>query len=134
MEASHIITKFNLFGIAFPPIEIFVQLIEQNQTLLAKQVLETNTHLRKRAIEKICHPKYAKVAGQLVKDYKMSPTEFPELMRIMELQSAHYFISRAFKPETDSQHMYLHKVEELFEGYPLMLEALCNTLLKKEFD
>ena len=64
----------------------------------------------------------------------MDPTDFPELIAISENNSARYFIMRAFKPANDPLFMHLYKVEEMFEGKPMMLESLIFDLLKKGQD
>jgi hypothetical protein len=73
-----------------------------------------------------------KVATTLVIDYNLDPQDFPYLVELNELSSARYFIMRAFKPVDDVMFMHLYKVEELFEGHPLMLELLIKELIKKE--
>jgi len=84
------------------------------------------------AVEKLQSPKHMKVATNMVIDYNLNPFDFPYLMELNELSSARYFIMRAFKGIEDSLFMHLHKVEELFEGHPLMLECLISDLLKRE--
>lgn len=130
-EAGSIIIKFELFK-KFNPIELFLELIDANVTLLAKSILETKPFLRKLAVEKLQSPKHMKIATTLVVDYNLNPNDFPYLIELNELASARYFIMRAFKEPEDSMFMHLYKVEELFEGHPLMLDCLIKDLIKKE--
>jgi hypothetical protein len=130
-DAAHIIIKFELYK-KFNPIELFMDLIDQNSTLLAKSILENKSYLRKLAVEKLQSPKHMKVATSLVMDYNLNPQDFPYLVELNECSSARYFIMRAFKGVEDSMFMHLYKVEELLEGHPLMLECLIKDLMKKE--
>ena len=71
-DAAHIIIKFELYK-KFNPIELFMDLIDQNSTLLAKSILENKSYLRKLAVEKLQSPKHMKVATSLVMDYNLNP-------------------------------------------------------------
>ena len=72
-----------------------------------------------------------KKAADLVVQYKLDPYQFPEMIRISEMNSGNYFISRGLRDPTDSQYFPLYKVEELFEGKTSMLEQYIKILLGK---
>jgi hypothetical protein len=75
-----------------------------------------------------------KVAAKLIKKYKLSFDDFPDLVYNLEANSAHYYISRLFRPEKHEDHMPLHSVEDLFTGKHNMLFDLVKQLLKKKQD
>jgi hypothetical protein len=51
---------------------------------------------------------HAKIAADLVKDYKLSPEDFPELQAIIARNSSCYFINRAFRTPSHADYMPLN--------------------------
>jgi len=87
--------------------------------------------LKEKLIRLLSKPQHAKVAAQLVKDYKLNPEDFPELQNIVSANSSHYFIKRAFKAPSHAEYMPLHKIEDLFTNNPRMLVLLIEELVQK---
>lgn len=87
--------------------------------------------LKERLIRGLSKPQHAKVAAQLVKDYKLNPDDFPELQNLVSITSSNYFIKRAFKSPSHAEYMPLHKIEDLFSGNPRMLLFLVEELIQK---
>ena len=87
--------------------------------------------MKEKLIRLLSKPQHAKVAAQLVKDYKLNPEDFPELQNIVSANSSHYFIKRAFKAPSHAEYMPLHKIEDLFTNNPRMLVLLIEELVQK---
>ena len=73
----------------------------------------------------------SKTAAGLVKDYKLNPEEFPEMLGFISKNTSFYFISRTFRAPTHADYLPLSKIEDLFTNRIPMLIDLIEAYLKK---
>jgi len=129
-EAAILIIKFRYFE-KFDLLELVINLVEANRVPTARLILDNVPSLKEKSVRLLSNPVHAKVAAQLVKDYKLNPEDFPELQTIIARNSSFYFIGRAFRKPSHSDYLPLHKIEDLFDGNHRMLIELVQQLLKK---
>ena len=124
--------KFGFYD-KFDILELCINLVDINKVQQAKMLVQNvaDPDLKERLIRGLSTPQHAKVAAQLVKDYRLSPDDFPELQNLVSITSSNYFIKRAFKSPSHAEYMPLHKIEDLFSGNPRMLLFLVAELLER---
>lgn len=83
-------------------------------------------------IKNLSTKEHVKMANKLVKDYKLSANDFPEMQGIQESNATNYYVSSIFRKPDNPAYMPLSKVEDLFEGKFRMLINLVESLLKKK--
>ena len=93
--------------------------------------MNNKPEVAEKLVQLLSNPKHAKVAANLVKEYKLNHEKFPELLNIVSSNSARFFIVRAFKAPSHQDYMPIHKVEDLFLDYPKMLVLFIEELIKK---
>ena len=128
VDAATCIMKFGFYD-KFDILELCINLVDINKVQQAKMLVQNVPDLKERLIRGLSRPQHAKVAAQLVKDYKLNPDDFPELQNLVSITSSNYFIKRAFKSPSHAEYMPLHKIEDLFSGNPRMLLFLVEELL-----
>lgn len=115
----------------FDLVELMVGLVNINKTPTAKRFLDSMPALREKVIRKLTTSENAKTAIDFVKDYKLNPEDFPELLALTHKQSSNYFIGRAFRSASNADYLPLQKIEDLFTDNPRMLIELTQTLMNK---
>ena len=78
VDASTCIVKFGFFD-KFDLLELCMNLVDINKVSQAKLIISNVPELKEKLIRLLSQPQHAKVAAQLVKDYKLNPEDFPEL-------------------------------------------------------
>mmetsp|Transcript_1013 Transcript_1013/g.1383 ORF Transcript_1013/g.1383 Transcript_1013/m.1383 type:complete len:154 (+) Transcript_1013:817-1278(+) len=112
--------------------DLLVRLIEdQNRMDAAKNVVSGHREYEKLFIDILVSLKNVKGAVKNVKDFGLSPSDFPLLVEKASFNAANYFVSQCFRAPSHPDHMPLYKVEDLFSGDSVMTGCLISLLLKR---
>lgn len=72
-----------------------------------------------------------KGAVKSVKEFRLNPQDFPELVEMASFNAANYFVSQTFRAPSHADHIPLYKVEDLFAGDRVMISCLASLLFKR---
>ena len=114
----------------FNCVELCANLVDLGKMQEVKLILDQQESLRLPLIHQLSTPKYAKTATKLVLIYDLDPKQFPNLLAIVEKNSAIFFIRRIFKAHDHSEYMPIYKVEDILSDQPNMLSFLVEELIK----
>jgi len=88
--------------------------------------------LQKALITSLSTNEHCKKASQLVKDFKLSIDEFPELKERIMKQSMRYFLGRnLYKKSNQQDFLTLDRIEDLLSGIKQMLGYFVEDLAHK---
>jgi len=130
--AAMIITKFEFQG-DFDIADLIMRILE-NKNLnaqAAKSLVIGKVELEKLYVNILVSLKNIKGATRAVKDFKLSPDDFPILVEQASFNAANYFVSQCFRSPSHPDHLPLHKVEDLFSNEPVLIHCLCTLLFKR---
>ena len=129
--ATNIIVHLNFLN-KFDLQTLCIDLAQSKQTNLIKKILDKEPGLINTVIKALSTRDNVKTASKLVKDFKLNPSDFPEMQEIQHNSAVNYYVSQVFRSPDHPQHTPLHKVEDLFSERPRMLISLVESLLKKK--
>jgi hypothetical protein len=129
--AAILITKFE-FHADFDIEDIIVRLIEDLGRMdVAKGLVKRSKELQRKFVNILAGMKNVKGAVKALKDFGLSPNEFPLLVEAASFNAANYFVSQVFRATNHPDHIPLSKCEDLFSGDPVMVGCLVSLLLKR---
>ena len=97
----------------------------------AKNLVTGHPDLEREYINILITQKDIKGAVKAVKDFGLSPEEFPHLVEMASFNASNYFVSQVFRAPSRPEHIPLYKVEDLFSGDKVMIACLVSLLLKR---
>ena len=72
-----------------------------------------------------------KGATRQVKEYRLDPDAFPELIKRASFNAVNYFVSRTYRAPSHPDFLPLYKVEDLLSGDELLLGCMLIMLIKR---